>query len=200
MFSFFKRSADKQAAKELKKVRKKIKKEKDGAVGVCLKFTQYILDNESKISENIFIREEDSPYPKNMVQLASIDLLNSWKKESSSPELGENPTSENGPNGTAIYDLMFSSSKICYIKSNLILNNTEIKSITQEALLDEISPNKVREQMYEIFEKNDHMVANQDPDRIVKQKLMAEIQGRIKSAEEGWVNWLEAEIDSVEPI
>ena len=54
--------------------------------------------------------------------------------------------------------------------------------------------------MYEIFEKNDHMVANQDPDRIVKQKLMAEIQGRIKSAEEGWVNWLEAEIDSVEPI
>ena len=80
MFSFFKRSADKQAAKELKKVRKENQEGKRWCCWMCLKFTQYILDNESKISENIFIREEDSPYPKNMVQLASIDLLNLGKK------------------------------------------------------------------------------------------------------------------------
>jgi len=200
MFSFFKGSVEQQAAKELKKVRKKIKKEKNGAVGVCLKFSQYIVDNESKISENVFIREEDSPYPKLMVQLASIDLLNSWKKESTSSELRKDLSTENDQDGEAIFDLMHNSSKICYINSNLILNDTEIETLSQEALRDEISPNKIQEQMYEILENPNYEALNENPDTIVKQKLMLEIQGRIKDAEDGWGNWLESEIDAIDPI
>lgn len=200
MFSFFKKSVEQQAAKELKKVRKKIKKEKNGAVGVCLKFSQYILDNEPKISENVFIREKDSPYPKLMVQLSSIDLLNSWKKESTSSELRKDLSTENDQDGDAIFDLMLNSSKICYINSNLILNDTEIETLSQEAIRDEISPNKVREQMYEIIENPDYEVPNENPNTIVKRKLKLEIQGRIKDAEDGWENWLERKIDEIDPI
>ena len=135
-----------------------------------------------------------------MVQLASIDLLNSWKKESTLSELRKDLSTENDQDGEAIFDLMHNSSKIFYINSNLILNDTEIKTLSQEALRDEISPNKVREQMYEILENPDYEAPNENPNTIIKQKLMLEIQGRIKDAEDGWGNWLKSEIDVIDPI
>ena len=84
--------------------------------------------------------------------------------------------------------------------ANLILNDTEIETLSQEALRDEISPDKVREQMYEILENPEYEAPNENPDTIVKQKLMLEIQRRIKDAEDGWLNWLESEIDAIDPI
>ena len=189
VFGLFKKSVEQQAVKELKKIRKQILKEKDGTVGVCMKFSTFITERKKIDSSTNYIREEDSPYPKLMIVLASLDLLNAWKKESSSGKASE-----------AIYELMFVMSRACYIKSFAILDHEERKKIAQEALMEKLSPNSVMGEMEQIIKNPDYKVEDESPETVVEEKLELHADANVLVANEAWEKWVNTDFDAFEAI
>lgn len=86
MFKFFSKQKEedlseeqlrKQAVKEMKKIRKTIKKS-GGAERVCLDYWSFIQKDETFQNFGVVI-EETSPHQKMVAIVSALDLLNSWK-------------------------------------------------------------------------------------------------------------------------
>jgi hypothetical protein len=117
MFSFFKeKTLEQQAVKELKKLRKDIMKA-GGPEKVCYLFWKH-LENNSFYHDAGVVSEEESPYSKFIVILASLDLLNSWKK-----------TPNDDP---SIKELMELLSKQAYVAGLLTLNHSELTDLYEK--------------------------------------------------------------------
>ncbi len=88
MFGLFRKGGEKivsdeqlrkQAVKELKKIRKVIRK-RGGAVPICYEYWKFMERDETYNSVG-YIFQADAPHEKLVVMFAALDLLHSWKTE-----------------------------------------------------------------------------------------------------------------------
>ena len=109
---FWQKSEEELAVNALKRLRKKLLREKGGVGGVCVRFIEFTNQNEMYLDSGLVVAEE-APYSKIEVSLAALDVLSACKD--AEPNL--DPQQK---------EMLEKLSKQAYISSQMMLGTNEM--------------------------------------------------------------------------